>query len=87
MTAPRPIFEEEHEIFRETVRRFVEREIVPHHAQWEKDGQISREAWLKAGERGLLCCSIPSDRRIARPRMNRHPVRFRRGLRANHHDS
>jgi acyl-CoA dehydrogenase len=34
----RTIFREEHEIFRQTVRRFVEREIVPYHAQWEEDG-------------------------------------------------
>ncbi len=61
MTAERPIFAEEHEIFRRSVRRFVETEISPHHEQWEKDGQISREAWLKAGERGLLCCSIPAE--------------------------
>ncbi len=60
-TAARTLFEEEHEIFRSSVRRFVETEIVPHHAQWEKDGQISREAWLKAGETGLLCCSIPEE--------------------------
>ena len=46
---PRTLFEEEHDIFRDSVRRFIEEEIAPHHAQWEKDGQISREAWLKAG--------------------------------------
>lgn len=41
-------------MFRESVRRFFQEEIVPHHAQWEKDGQISREAWEKAGANGLL---------------------------------
>ena len=58
---PRTIFTEEHEIFRETVRRFVEREVVPHHAQWEKDGVVSREVWLAAGEAGLLCCEISEE--------------------------
>lgn len=58
---PRTIFAEEHRIFREAARRFVEQEIVPHHAQWEKDGVVSREAWRKAGEAGLLCCTIPED--------------------------
>ncbi|MDP6345055.1 MAG: acyl-CoA dehydrogenase family protein, partial [Alphaproteobacteria bacterium] len=54
---PRTLFSEEHEIFRASVRRFVDEEIVPHREQWEEDGQISREAWLKAGELGLLCAS------------------------------
>ena len=62
MTAiPRTIFEEDHGIFRDSVRRFVDAEIMPHHEQWEKDGQISREAWLKAGEQGLLCASMPEE--------------------------
>lgn len=58
---PRTIFSEEHEMFRNTVRQFVEREIVPHHAQWEKDGAVSRELWLAAGEAGLLCPSVPEE--------------------------
>ena len=55
----RSLFSEEHEIWRATVRRFVEEEIVPHHAQWEHDGIVPRALWLKAGERGLLCCAVP----------------------------
>src|ERR1700737_456714 len=57
----RTIFREEHRIFRESVRRFVEREIVPYHAQWEKDGIVPRELWLKAGAEGLLCCTVPEE--------------------------
>src|SRR3982074_460078 len=57
----RTIFREEHHIFRETVRRFVDREIVPFHAQWEKDGIVPRELWLKAGAEGLLCCTVPEE--------------------------
>ena len=57
----RSIFSEEHNIFRATVRRFYEEHIIPHHAQWEKDGQISREAWLEAGRQGLLCMPIPEE--------------------------
>ncbi|MFP6774465.1 MAG: acyl-CoA dehydrogenase family protein [Alphaproteobacteria bacterium] len=57
----RTLFDSDHEIFRDTVRRFVEEEIAPHHAEWEKDGKISREAWLKAGELGLLCASMPEE--------------------------
>ncbi len=51
----------EHEQFRETARRFVEREIAPYHAQWEKDGVVSRDAWRKAGETGLLLTAIPEE--------------------------
>lgn len=58
---PRPMFTDEHELFREQVRRFAEKEIVPHHAQWEKDGMVSREVWAAAGAAGLLCCTIPEE--------------------------
>jgi alkylation response protein AidB-like acyl-CoA dehydrogenase len=57
----RTLFREEHNVFRETVRKFAEREIVPHHAQWERDGVVPRELWLKAGEAGLLCCTVPEE--------------------------
>jgi alkylation response protein AidB-like acyl-CoA dehydrogenase len=57
----RTLFREEHNIFRESARRFVEREIVPCHAQWEKDGIVPRELWLKAGAEGLLCCTVPEE--------------------------
>jgi acyl-CoA dehydrogenase len=55
----RTLFLEEHDIFRESVRRFVEREIVPFHAKWEQDGVVPRALWLKAGAAGLLCCTVP----------------------------
>jgi acyl-CoA dehydrogenase len=58
---PRTIFNEEHEIFRESVRRFIEKDITPYHDQWEKDGQVSREVWLAAGEQGFLGCSVPEE--------------------------
>lgn len=46
---------------RQTLRRFIEKEIGPHHAQWERDGQVSREVWRKAGELGLLCMGLPES--------------------------
>lgn len=58
---PRTLFSEEHDMFRETVRRFVEAEIVPHHAAWEEAGSVPRELWRKAGEAGLLCCTVPEQ--------------------------
>lgn len=57
----RTIFREEHDMWRQTVRRFVEREIVPFHAQWEEDGIVPRELWLKAGREGMLCCTVPEE--------------------------
>lgn len=58
---PRPMFSSEHEQFRDTVRRFVETELVPHHAGWEDDRVVPREVWRKAGAAGLLCCSMPEE--------------------------
>ena len=58
---PRSLFDEEHEAFREMVRTFMEKECVPHEAQWEKDGQVSREVWLKAGAQGLLGTDVPTE--------------------------
>ncbi|TDD95625.1 acyl-CoA dehydrogenase family protein [Actinomadura rubrisoli] len=57
----REIFAEEHEAFRETVRSFIEKEIAPHHEQWEKDGIVSRDVWLAAGRQGLLGIDMPED--------------------------
>lgn len=57
----RTLFNDEHELFRETVRRFIEKEITPYHLQWEKEGIVPRELWLKAGEAGLLCCTVPEE--------------------------
>jgi acyl-CoA dehydrogenase len=55
----RTLFREEHEMFRQSVRKFVEKEIVPYHAQWEHDGIVPRELWCKAGAQGMLCCTVP----------------------------
>jgi acyl-CoA dehydrogenase len=54
-------YQPEHEQFRDTARRFVAQEIAPYHAQWEKDGVVSRESWRKAGEAGLLLTAIPEE--------------------------
>lgn len=57
----RTLFEPEHDMFREAFRKFVETEISPHHAAWETDQHISRDAWRKAGEQGFLCPTIPEE--------------------------
>ena len=57
----RTLFSPEHTLFRDTVRRFIDREIAPWHAQWEEDGIVPRELWHKAGAAGLLCCCVPEE--------------------------
>ncbi|MEU0479255.1 acyl-CoA dehydrogenase family protein [Streptosporangium sp. NPDC006013] len=57
----RDLFEEEHQLFRETVREFLAREVAPHHAQWEKDGIVPREVWKKAGEIGMFGFGVPEE--------------------------
>jgi alkylation response protein AidB-like acyl-CoA dehydrogenase len=55
------LYEAEHEDFRKTARAFFEREVTPHHDQWERDGIVPRELWRKAGEAGLLCFDVPEE--------------------------
>jgi acyl-CoA dehydrogenase len=58
---PRTLFSPAHEQFRDMVRRFVARELVPHHAAWEEAGVVPREVWRRAGAAGLLCCNVPES--------------------------
>lgn len=51
---PRTLFSSDHELFRDSVRKFLEQDAVPFHHQWEKDGHIDRALWNKAGEAGML---------------------------------
>jgi acyl-CoA dehydrogenase len=57
----RGLFSQEHDAFRDMVRKFIENEIAPHHAAWEGEGIVPRELWLKAGAAGMLCCTIPEE--------------------------
>lgn len=52
-------YQDEHRIFRETFRKFLEKEIIPHVDEWEEEGIVPRWAWKKLGEHGFLCTSIP----------------------------
>ena len=56
---PRQLFNDEHEAFRETVRKFYEKEVTPHTEKYEQQQHIDRELWNKAGELGLLCATMP----------------------------
>ena len=55
----RNLFTEEQVFFRRTAKKFVDKEILPHHDKWEKSGFVPRELWLKAGEIGMLCPNVP----------------------------
>jgi len=55
----RTVFDSEQDMFRDSFRKFLLEEAVPHHEQWEKDGQVSREFWKKAGEMGYLSPTVP----------------------------
>jgi len=57
----RTVFTEEHEQFRQMVRAYLEKECVPHTAEWFAAGVVSREAWRKAGELGLLAWEVPEE--------------------------
>jgi acyl-CoA dehydrogenase len=55
----RTLFSEDHRMFRDAVRRFMEQEVVPHHDRWEEQGFVDREVWQKAGANGMLCATMP----------------------------
>ncbi len=57
----RDLFNQDHEAFRDMVRKFIAKEIAPQHATWEHEGVVPRELWLKAGAAGMLCCTIPEE--------------------------
>ena len=56
-----PLQSPEHQVFRDTVRRFIAEEITPYHSEWEREGQVPRALWQRAGELGLLCMTVPEQ--------------------------
>lgn len=61
MNQQRKLFSADHELFRDTVARFIADEITPHHHQWEQDGLVPRDLWRKAGAAGILLPSTPGE--------------------------
>jgi alkylation response protein AidB-like acyl-CoA dehydrogenase len=55
----RTLFTPDHEAFRDSFRRFIEKDIAPFHASWEEQGYVAREVWGKAGDNGFLCATMP----------------------------
>ncbi len=57
----RTLFTEEHDMLRESARRFMEKEVAPNHARWEEQGYVDRALWTQAGAAGFLCASMPEE--------------------------
>ena len=49
------------DLFRDNVRKFLEKEVAPHYDQWEKDEKLPRDLWNRMGENGLLCVDVPEQ--------------------------
>jgi acyl-CoA dehydrogenase len=56
-----PWMDDDLEVFRDTVVRFIETEMVPHDARWREQHHVDRETWRKAGDTGLLLLDVPAD--------------------------
>jgi alkylation response protein AidB-like acyl-CoA dehydrogenase len=57
----RPVYDHDQRTYRQSVRRFVAKEIAPHFERWEAAGIVDRELWLKAGSSGILCAQVPEE--------------------------
>ena len=54
-------YTDEHKMFRDTVRKFVEKELVPHIEEWEEAGIVPKSVWKKMGDQGFLGTSVPEE--------------------------
>lgn len=52
-------YTEEHKIFRQSLRKFFEKEVIPYVDEWEEAGIVSRSVWKKMGDQGFLCMDVP----------------------------
>ena len=55
------LYNEEHNLFRESVRTFLKQEALPHYEEWEKEGIVDRSIWKKAADLGILGVDIPEE--------------------------
>ncbi|NUT54884.1 MAG: acyl-CoA dehydrogenase [Thermoleophilia bacterium] len=56
-----PLYDDEHRLYRESVRAFVTREVVPFAETWDREGIVPRELYRKAGHAGLLGMAVPEE--------------------------
>jgi acyl-CoA dehydrogenase len=54
-------YSEEHKIFRQSIRKFFEKEVIPYVDEWEEAGIVPRSVWKKLGDQGFLCTSVPEE--------------------------
>ncbi len=54
-------YEQEHRIFREALRKFFDKEVVPYIEEWEEAGIVPKSVWQKMGEQGFLCMQVPEE--------------------------
>lgn len=60
-TEHRPVYNEDHNMFRDQVRKFIAKEVEPHLDRWEHEGIVDREFWEKTGAAGLLAPTVPEE--------------------------
>ncbi|WP_068275938.1 acyl-CoA dehydrogenase family protein [Aldersonia kunmingensis] len=57
----RTIFEPEHDLFRESYRKFLDQYVAPNHAKWEEQHIVDRDVWIEAGKQGFLGMDVPEE--------------------------
>ncbi|MBD0323899.1 MAG: acyl-CoA dehydrogenase family protein, partial [Aldersonia sp.] len=57
----RTVFDEDHEAFRQTLRSFIEAEVVPNYEKWFTEGEVPREFYFKLAELGLFGIPVPEE--------------------------
>ena len=57
----RSLYEADHQAFRDSVRAFMQRHVVPRHADWERAGIVDRDVWVEAGKQGMLGMDVPEE--------------------------
>ncbi|HST38531.1 MAG TPA: acyl-CoA dehydrogenase family protein [Conexibacter sp.] len=61
LSARRPLFEDVHDDYRESFRRFLQAEVVPHHEEWQEAHVVSRDLFTKAAEHGFLAMAVDEE--------------------------
>ena len=57
----RTLFNSEHESFRDSIKQFADKEVVPHLQRWDEEGSVDRNIWRQCGDMGVLCPTVPEQ--------------------------